>query len=120
MAITTLYCRHKTNRGWRYFALRVGRRPEAAKNGPFFIRVRDAANKYKWQKHETESAAKEAAELFPVSRQASELGLTVDPPMQTVARFKPPSRTICTTGVSVDRDPSPRMRTYSTSCWRIC
>ena len=45
MAITTVYYRHKTDRGWRYSALGVGRRPEAAKNGPFFIRVRDAAEK---------------------------------------------------------------------------
>jgi hypothetical protein len=58
--------------------LGVGRRPEAAKNGPFYIRVRDAANKYKWQKHNTESAAKEAAERAPVARQAQELGLTLD------------------------------------------
>ena len=93
MAITTLYYRHKTNRGWRYFALRVGRRPEAAKNGPFFIRVRDAANKYKWQKHETESAAKEAAELFPVSRQASELGLTVDEVTNTANANRRPIQT---------------------------
>lgn len=78
MAISTVYYRHKTNRGWRYSALGVGRYPKAAKSGPFFIRVRDAANKYKWQKHQTESAAKAAAELAPVARQASELGLTVD------------------------------------------
>jgi len=58
--------------------LGVGRRPEAAKNGPFYIRVRDGANKYKWQKHDDESAAKKAAELAPVARQAKELGLTVD------------------------------------------
>lgn len=78
MAITTVYYRHKTNRGWRYSALRVGRRPEAAKNGPFFIRVRDAANKYKWQKHEAESDARRAADRVPAARQAQELGLTVD------------------------------------------
>jgi hypothetical protein len=78
VAITTVYYRHKTDRGWRYSALGVGRRPEAAKNGPFYIRVRDAANKYKWQKHNTESAAKEAAERAPVARQAQELGLTLD------------------------------------------
>jgi integrase len=78
VAITTVYYRHKTDRGWRYSALGVGRRPEAAKNGPFYIRVRDAANKYKWQKHDTESAAKKAAEAAPVARQAQELGLTVD------------------------------------------
>ena len=78
MAITTVYFRHKTNRGWRYSALGVGRRPEAAKNGPFFVRIRDAANKYKWQKHITESEAKKAAERAPVARQAQELGLLVD------------------------------------------
>jgi hypothetical protein len=49
-----------------------------ARNGPFYIRVRDAANKYKWQKHDSESAAKKAAEGAPVARQARELGLTVD------------------------------------------
>jgi integrase len=58
--------------------LAVGRRPEAAKNGPFYIRFRDAANKYKWQKYDTESAAKKAAERAPVARQARELGLTID------------------------------------------
>ena len=78
MAITTVYFRHKTNRGWRYPALGVGRRPEAAKNGPFFLRIRDAANKYTWQRHETESDAKKAAERTPVARQAQELGLLVD------------------------------------------
>lgn len=78
MAITTVYFRHKTNRGWRYSALGVGRRPEAAKNRPFFLRIRDAANKYTWQRHETESDAKKAAERTPVARQAQELGLLVD------------------------------------------
>ena len=78
MAITTVYFRHKTNRGWRYSALGVGRRPEAARNGPFFVRIRDAANKYKWQKHGSESEAKKAAERDPVARQAQELGLLVD------------------------------------------
>jgi hypothetical protein len=58
--------------------LGAGRRPEAVKNGPFYIRVRDAASKYKWQKHDTELAAKKAAERAPVARQAQELGLTVD------------------------------------------
>ena len=93
MAITTVYYRHKTNRGWRYSALGVGRRPEVAKSGPFFIRVRDAANKYKWQKHETESAAKEAAELVPVARQASELGLTVDEVTNTANANRRPIQT---------------------------
>ena len=93
MAITTVYYRHKTNRGWRYCALGVGRRPDAAKSGPFFIRVRDAANRYKWQRHETESAAKEAAELAPVVRQASELGLTVDEVTNTANANRRPIQT---------------------------
>ncbi len=67
--------------------------PGGGQNGPFFIRVRDAANKYKWQKHETESAAKEAAELFPVSRQASELGLTVDEVTNTANANRRPIQT---------------------------
>ncbi|HKV47117.1 MAG TPA: hypothetical protein VJN69_03425 [Candidatus Acidoferrales bacterium] len=43
----TVYFRHKTNNGWRYEALGIGRRPEAAKNGPFYIRVREKG-KYRW------------------------------------------------------------------------
>lgn len=78
MAITTVYYRHKTDRGCRYPALGIGRRPGIAKEGPFFIRVRDGANKYKWQKHDTETAAKKAAELAPVARKAQELGLLPD------------------------------------------
>jgi integrase len=78
VAITTIYYRHKTARGWRYSALGIGRRPEAVKTGPFFIRVRDGANKYKWQRHDTEAAAKKAAELAPVARKAQELGLLPD------------------------------------------
>ena len=93
MAITTIYYRHKTNHGWRYSALGVGRRPEAAKSGPFFIRVRDASNKYKWQRHETESAAKQAAELVPIVRQASELGLTVDEVTDTANTNRRPIQT---------------------------
>jgi integrase/recombinase XerD len=78
MAISTIYFRHKTPQGWRYSALGIGRRSEAARNGPFFIRVRDGANKYKWQKHDTENAAKKAAERAPVTRKAQELGLLPD------------------------------------------
>lgn len=78
MAISTIYFRHKTPHGWRYSALGIGRRPEAAKNGPFFIRVRDAAQKYKWQKHDTENAARKAAERSPIARKAQELGLLPD------------------------------------------
>jgi len=78
VAITTVYYRHKTDRGWRYSALGIGRRSDAAKTGPFFIRIRDGANKYKWQKHDTEVGAKKAAELAPVARKAQELGLLAD------------------------------------------
>jgi hypothetical protein len=78
VAISTVYLRHKTPHGWRYSALRIGRRSEVAKNGPFFIRVRDGANKYKWQKHDTENAARKAAERAPVARKAQELGLLPD------------------------------------------
>ena len=47
MAIQTVYYRQKiAGTGWRYRPLTVGRRPEAAKNGPYFIRVRDGAGKY--------------------------------------------------------------------------
>ncbi|MGH9561254.1 MAG: tyrosine-type recombinase/integrase, partial [Terracidiphilus sp.] len=45
-----------------------------AKNGPFFIRVRNNS-KYKWQKHLSESEAKKAAESAPVERKAQALGL---------------------------------------------
>jgi integrase len=57
---------------------RLGRQPAAAKNGPYFIRVRDRAGKYQWVKHDTEQAAEKAAKAAPVARQAHELGLTVD------------------------------------------
>ena len=56
----------------------MGRRPEAAKNGPYFIRVRNSAGKYQWAKYDTEQAAAKAAKAAPVARQAQELGLTVD------------------------------------------
>ena len=78
MAITTVYYRHKTDRGWRYSVLGIGGHPESAKMGPFFIRVRDGANKYKWQKHDSDAAATKAAELAPVARKAQELGLLPD------------------------------------------
>jgi len=79
MAIQTVYCRQKIEgTGWRYRPLAVGRRPEAAKNGPYFIRVRDRAGKYQWVKHDTERAAQKAARAAPIARQAQELGLTVD------------------------------------------
>jgi integrase len=79
MAIQTVYYRQKIQgAGWRYRPLTVGRRPEAAKSGPYFIRVRNGAGKYQWVKHDTEQAAAKAAKAAPVARQAQELGLTVD------------------------------------------
>lgn len=79
MAIQTVYYRQKIEgAGWRYRPLAVGRRPEAAKNGPYFIRVRDSAGKYQWVKHDTEQAAEKAAKTAPVARQAQELGLSID------------------------------------------
>src|SRR5207245_5465297 len=79
MAIQTVYYRQKiAGTGWRYRPLTVGRRPEVAKNGPYFIRVRDNSGKYQWVKHDTERAAERAAKAAPVARQAQELGLTVD------------------------------------------
>jgi integrase/recombinase XerD len=79
VAIITVYYRQKVaGTGWRYRPLTVGRRPEAAKNGPYFIRVRNGAGKYQWVKHDTEQAAAKAAKAAPVARQAHELGLTVD------------------------------------------
>ncbi len=79
MAIQTVYYRQKIDgTGWRYRPLAVGRRPQAARNGPYFIRVRNSAGKYQWVKHDTEYAAQKAAKAAPVARQAQELGLTVD------------------------------------------
>jgi len=79
MAIETVYYRQKIEgTGWRYRPLAVGRRPEAAKNGPYFIRVRDSAGKYQWVRHDTEQAAQKAAKAAPVARRAQELGLTID------------------------------------------
>jgi integrase/recombinase XerD len=79
VAIQTIYYRKKIEgTGWRYRPLTVGRRPEAAKNGPYFIRARDSAGKYQWVRHDTEQAAENAAKAAPVARQAQELGLTID------------------------------------------
>src|ERR1700688_4669109 len=79
MAIQTVYYRQKIEgAGWRYRRLSVGRRPEAAKNGPYFIRVRNRPGKYQWVKHDTGQAAAKAQEAAPVARKAQELGLTVD------------------------------------------
>jgi integrase/recombinase XerD len=73
----TIYYRHKTSRGWRYEALGIGRRPEAARNGPYYIRVRNKG-KYRWQKHLSELAARKAAESAPIERKAQALGLVPD------------------------------------------
>jgi hypothetical protein len=79
MAIQTVYYRLKIEgTGWRYRPLAVGRRPQAAKSGPYFIRVRDSAGRYQWVKHDTEQAAQKAAKVAPVARRAQDLGLTVD------------------------------------------
>jgi integrase/recombinase XerD len=79
MAIQTVYYRQNIEgTGWRYRPLTVGRRPEAAKTGPYFVRVRDNAGKYQWVKHHTEQAAEKAAKAAPVARKAQQLGLTVD------------------------------------------
>ncbi len=78
MTIQTVYYRHKTHGAWRYSALGVGRRPEAAKLGPYFVRIRNAAGKYQWVRHETEAGAKKTAKLAPVAHRAQELGLSVD------------------------------------------
>ena len=79
MAIQTVYYRQKIEgTGWRYRPLTVGRRPEAAKNGPYFIRVRDNDGKYQWVRHDTEQAAGKAAKAAPVARKAHELGLSID------------------------------------------
>jgi hypothetical protein len=76
MAVQTVYYGKKMEgTGWRYRPLTVARRPEAAKTGPYFVRVRDSAGKYQWVKHNTEQYAEKAA---PVARKAQELGLTVD------------------------------------------
>ena len=69
MAIQTVYDRQKIEgTGWRYRPLTVGRRPEGAKNGPYFIRVRDGAGKCQWVKHDKEQAAEKAAKAAPVAR----------------------------------------------------
>ena len=74
---STVYFRHKTSSCWRYEALGIARRPEAAKNGPYYIRVRQKG-KYRWEKHLSELEAKRAAESAPVERKAEALGLLPD------------------------------------------
>jgi hypothetical protein len=79
MAIQTIYYRQKiAGTGWRYRPLTAVRRPEAARNGPCFIRVRNNAGKYQWVKHDDTEQAAKAAKAAPVARQAQEPGLTVD------------------------------------------
>jgi hypothetical protein len=66
---------------WRCVALlSIGYRPQARsrKARPLFIRIRNAARKYQWVKHETEAGARKAAKLAPDAQKARELGLTVD------------------------------------------
>jgi integrase/recombinase XerD len=76
MPIQRVYFRHKLEgKGWRYTPLSAGRQIDAAKKGPFFIRVRNLAGKYQWQKHETRDGANKAKELAPVERKAAALGL---------------------------------------------
>ncbi len=117
MAIQTVYYRQKIEgTGWRYRPLTVGRRPEAAKNGPYFIRVRDSAGKYQWVRHDTEQAAAKAAKAAAVARKAQELGLTID----DVTDEANTNRISIKTAVSVGRDLLPHMRTRSTNCWRTC
>ena len=87
----TVYFRHKTNNGWRYEALGIGRRPEAAKNGPFYIRVREKG-KYKLEKHLSEVEAKRAAESAPMERKAEALGLLPDDLMNETNSNRSPIR----------------------------
>ena len=106
-----------------YRPLTVGRRPETARNGPFFVRVCDSAGKYQWVRHETQQAAEKAAKAAPVARKAQVLGLTVDDltngaNTDRISIKTAPSKTICKTESSVTRDRLPLTRTRSTNCWR--
>jgi hypothetical protein len=68
VAIQTVYYRQKIEgTAWWYRPLMVGRRPEAAKTGPYFVRARDSAGKHQWVKHNTEQAAENAAKAAPVA-----------------------------------------------------
>lgn len=79
MAIETVYYRHKVDgAGWRYSPLSAGRQSDAAKRGPFYIRVKNPAGKYQWQKHESREAANEARITAPVEVKAQSLGLLPD------------------------------------------
>jgi integrase len=69
MAILTVYYRSKVaGQGWRYIAIGPGRQPEAARVGPYFVRVRDAAGKYQWTRHESREAANAAKKIAPAER----------------------------------------------------
>jgi hypothetical protein len=91
MAIT-IYYRHKTDRAWRYSALGVSHKPEAAKNGPFFVRIRKQG-KHAWQKHLSELEAKKAAESAPVERKAEALGWLPDDVTGEVSPNRMPIKT---------------------------
>jgi hypothetical protein len=114
----TVYFRHKTNQGWRYEALGIGRRPEAAKNGPFYIRVREKG-KYRWEKHLSELAAKKAADTAPVERKAQALGLIADDLTDETNTGRIPIKvaveSYCTSGGSAAREASAFTGTSSTS-----
>ena len=63
MANQTVYHRQKIQgTGWRYRPLTVGP-PKAARNGPYFIRVRNSAGMYQWVRHDTEQAAAKVVDL---------------------------------------------------------
>ena len=120
MAIQTVYYRQKIEgTGWRYRPLTVGRWPEAAKMGPYFIRVRDSAGKYQWLKHDTELAAGKAAKAAPIARKAQEPGLTVDDLTNEAninrISIETLAKTIYQTAGSDGHDPSPLTRTPSTN-----
>jgi hypothetical protein len=121
MAIQTVYYRQKIEgTGWRYRPLAVGRRPQAARNGPYFIRVRNSAGKYQWVKHDTEQAAAKAAKAAPVARQAHELGLTVDDLTNEANINRISIKTAVENYLQAGRDQLPYTRTRSTNCWQIC
>jgi integrase/recombinase XerD len=87
VAIERVYFRHKVDgKGWRYSALTAGRQTDAAKKGPFFIRVRNLSGRYQWQKHDTRDAANKAKEAAPVERKAAALGLIASDELSAVNR----------------------------------
>jgi integrase/recombinase XerD len=87
MAIERVYFRHKVEgKGWRYAAVTAGRQTDAAKKGPFFIRVRNLSGKYQWQRHSTRDDANKAREVAPVERKAAALGLINSDELSAVNR----------------------------------